>query len=908
MDRISLTINGNKVSCPQGQSILLAAEAHAIKIPTLCYHHSLKPAGACRLCLVEDEKSGRIFASCVTPAAPDMVLQTHSPEVIKHRRSIVSLMMAEHPESCVVCSKGNRCQLRIIAAELGIGMNALYPMPNAAPLEQGNPFIARDLSKCILCGKCIRADHELVCAGAIDYHSRGFNSRPVTLHELPLEKSSCTFCGTCVSICPTGALSAKNEFVGTPEQSSLSICGFCGVGCSLELGVAANRVVDVNPAHLKNSVNDATACVRGHFAHDFLNSGERITQPLIRTGEDLVPATWEDALNTAATRLLQIKAEHGPDSVAFLGSSKCTNEENYLFQKIARTIFQTNNIDNGGYMSGRHFLGQVDSKTDRAGRFNFFAGPFSGLEQAEVVFVIGAEPSQSVPVFDYHLKRSVSRGVPLIFANPGKTGPAGAATIRLDAYGSETAAADVETFYLETVNRIALGLMEREAIDFSFVSRFTRGFDRYRDDLLSDVRKAEFKTARIDEDSVNRAVDLLEGKKITFVVGDGLMLNRYGKEAMDAVLNLALMTGSIGYKGAGFHIVSSENNLVGAWDMGTNPATLPGRLMVDREVDRKKWEDCWGTRIPTRSGLDLFQMIRSAEEGRLKAMYVMGENPLSSLPEPDFVLRSLKSLECLIVQDIVLSETARIADVVLPAAAFSEKAGSFTNMEGKIQCFVPAALPPGNAKPDLEILGMLADRIGAFDQNRDIEQIRQEISRVITCFSDGSACKHPIWIRGETHPEENLAEQQIRFSPAVSRRGSETDLRYPYVAMFSSSRFHLGSGTRTGLSARVASFGGPGKIEISPADAGKLKLADNDSIKVVSAAGEIERKVMINAAVESGYIHIPKAFNGNDARRLLKFQPLLEAGCGGWISCPVTIEMAETNTMDRRQGRGDEDD
>ena len=301
METISLTINGNKISCPEGQSILEAAEAHDIKIPKLCYHHSLKPFGACRLCLVEDEKTGKLYASCVTPAAPDMVIHTHSPQIIKHRRNIVLLMMAEHPESCIVCNKGNRCHLRLIAAELGIGENALYPMPNFAPLEQANPFITRDLSKCILCGKCIRADHELVCAGAIDYNSRGFNSRPVTLHELPLEQSSCTFCGTCVSICPTGALSAKVDFVGTPEKESTSICGFCGVGCSLDLGVAGNKVVDVNPSHLKNSVNDATLCVRGHFAHDFLNSEKRLTHPLIRHEDELVPTTWDDALESAAT-------------------------------------------------------------------------------------------------------------------------------------------------------------------------------------------------------------------------------------------------------------------------------------------------------------------------------------------------------------------------------------------------------------------------------------------------------------------------------------------------------------------------------------------------------------------------------------------------------------------------------
>ena len=223
METITLTINGKTITCPEGKSILQAAETHGIKIPKLCYHHSLKPFGACRLCLVEDQKTGRLLASCVTPAAPDMVLLSDSPQVIKHRRNIVSLMMAEHPESCIVCNKGNRCQLRMVAAELGIAESHLYSMPNHKPLEQVNPFIMRDLSKCILCGKCIRADHELVSVGAIDYNFRGFNSRPATLHEQPLEKSNCTFCGTCVSMCPTGALMAKTEFVGTPERETTSI-------------------------------------------------------------------------------------------------------------------------------------------------------------------------------------------------------------------------------------------------------------------------------------------------------------------------------------------------------------------------------------------------------------------------------------------------------------------------------------------------------------------------------------------------------------------------------------------------------------------------------------------------------------------------------------------------------------
>ena len=227
MKQINFTIDGKKISCSEGTTVLVAAETYGIKIPTLCYHHDLKPFGACRLCLVEDETSGRIMASCVTPATDGMSVFTASEQIIKHRRNIVRLMMAEHPESCLVCSKGNRCDLRRIAAQLGIGETNLYPMPNYRPLQHANPFIVRDLSKCILCGKCIRADHELVCAGAIDYNFRGFNSRPATFQDAELEKTGCTFCGTCVSMCPTGALSTNHSpYVGTPEYESLSVAGF----------------------------------------------------------------------------------------------------------------------------------------------------------------------------------------------------------------------------------------------------------------------------------------------------------------------------------------------------------------------------------------------------------------------------------------------------------------------------------------------------------------------------------------------------------------------------------------------------------------------------------------------------------------------------------------------------------
>ncbi len=900
METIALTINGKKISCPGGKSILEAAEAHGIKIPKLCSHHSLKPFGACRLCLVEDEKTGRLFASCVTPVAQDMVLLSDSPEVIKHRRNIVFLMMAEHPESCIVCNKGNRCQLRKIAAELGIGENHLYPMPNHRQLEDANPFIIRDLSKCILCGKCIRADHELVCAGAIDYNSRGFTSRPVTLHERPLEKSTCTFCGTCVSLCPTGALSTKADFVGTPERESKSVCGFCGVGCNIMLGVVGNRIVEVNPAHLENSVNDATLCVRGHFAHDFLNSPQRLTQPLVRKDEKLVPTSWDDALETTAKRLLEIKNQHGPESIAFLGSTKCTNEENYLFQKIARTLLETNNIDNGGYLSGRLFLDLVEKRTDKAGRFNFFAGPLSGLEQAEVILVVGAEPAQTAPVLNYYLKRSARKGIPLIVADPRKTDLTGSASVWLHPCASPLLKGNsVDTFYLELINVLSAQLLLQEATDTSFTSRFTSGYEEYQTQLLALDQDTSVKKANLDVQAIKNAVALLKGKKISFVVGDGLMLQRYGKEVMEALLNLALMTGSIGYNGAGFHILSKENNLVGAWDMGTAPETLPGRLMISDENDRAIWEKTWSKKIPGSKGLDLLQMIKKAEEGSLKAIYIMGENPLRSLPEPDRILKSLQNLEFVVVQDILNNETAAIADVVLPGAAFSEKAGSFTNMEGQIQCFTPAVLPPGKAKSDLEILGLIAEKMGAPEYRGTHQDIRKEISTTISAFLDKAACKHPIWIRERNQEKYSLVEKHIDFSSVTSAKETAIDDDYPFIALFGSLRFHLGSGTRTEQSARIRAFDPAGEIEVSPLDAKQMNLHSDDRIRVTSVTGEIERKITIKRSVQAGFIHIPTAYNNNDARCLMQLMPFFDAGSSGWDSCRVSVEKVDNRKMDQ---------
>jgi formate dehydrogenase alpha subunit len=887
LETIALTIDGKKITCPAETSILEAAEQNSIKIPSLCHHPDLKPFGACRMCLVEDEKTGRLMASCVTPVAPDMAIQTATERILKHRRNIARLMIAEHPESCIVCSKGNRCRLRQVAANLGIGETDLYPMPNFRPLEQANPFIIRDLSKCILCGKCIRADHELVVVGAIDYNLRGFGSRPATAHEMGLEQSTCTFCGTCVSMCPTGALSTKNSrYVGSPQNESDTICGFCGVGCRLSMGSSDDRIVEVNPAHHSRSVNGATLCVRGHFAHDYLNSADRLISPLLRkSGDDkeesLVPASWEDALDIVAGRLTEIKRENGPQSIAFLGSTKCSNEENYLFQKIARVLIGTNNVDNGGYIFGQSLLKVFDEKTDGGYRLN----RLSDLSKAEVILILGADPSHSAPVVGYHLKRAARQGVPLIVVDPRKTELTNFARMWLPVKpGSEP----------ELLNGLAALLHEKEAYDSEFIDRYTEGFSLFRYGLSSLELDAISRTTTLDKDAVNATADLIKGKKIAIVIGHGILQQKNGQHSLGAILNLSLMSGSLGTVGAGLYILTKENNQPGAMDMGTSPEFLPGRHPLSDDAGRKRWEKNWKISLSPDTGLNLVRMIEAAEKGSLKALYIMGENPLRALPQGDRARKALQKLDFLVVQDIINSETVKIADVALPGAALSEKQGSVTNFEGRIQSFNPVVRPPGKARADWEILGLLAARLGTGVSCNTIEEIRSEIRKFVPMYASLNG-RDEAWIEMTSAKalfKAKGAKEAVSFYPVVSTESKPTGHDYPLTAIAGTRRYQLGSGTRTGASERIRAFESAGEIEISPRDAAELELKDNDTVIVRSPFGAVTRGIRVQKGLTAGYIFVPTGVNGNDAMNLFDLSDLTVPGAAGWKTCEVNIKEA----------------
>ncbi|HEY4711943.1 MAG TPA: molybdopterin-dependent oxidoreductase, partial [Dehalococcoidia bacterium] len=650
---ITITLDGREVSGYLGMTILELAKESGVEIPTLCHDNHLPPTGACRVCLVENEQNGALLASCVTPIASGMVINTHSPRVIERRKTIVKLMLTSHPDSCLVCDKGNRCQLRQIASDLGIGLVELQRIPRMFSIEEVNPFLERDLSKCILCAKCIRACQELVVEGAIDYFQRGFTTIPATLDNLPLENSECTFCGTCVALCPTGALTEKEKtYRGTTQTIVQTTCPFCGCGCSICLETRDGHVVRVVPGK-ESSVNKGTLCVRGSYGCDFVNSPDRLTKPLVKRDNTFEEVSWEEALERVATGFKRVKDERGSDSLAVLGSSKCTNEDNYVLQRFARCVLGTNNIDNGGRLYNSASRIGLGSSLSFSGTTNYL----SDLEQTELILVIGADPSSSAPAVGYAIKCAVKqRGVKLLLIDPRRT--------KLSLFAHLWLRPNVGTD-VALLNGLAKVIIDEGLLDEEFVARRTDNFEAFNESLKKYTVEYVEKTTGVTGQEIRAAARLYaRASRAAIVYGTGITQHTTGTDGVKALANLALLMGNVGCKGGGIYALQRENNGQGACDMGTLPKYLPGYQSVEDAQARGKFEARWGVSLPAEVGLTAMEIMEQAKNGKIRGMYIVGENPVLSFPHSGLVTKALASLDFLVVQDMFLTETAKLADVV----------------------------------------------------------------------------------------------------------------------------------------------------------------------------------------------------------------------------------------------------
>ncbi len=850
METITITLDGVPISGRAGMTILELAREVGVRIPTLCHDPCLKPFGACRICVVEDESTGRLLASCVTPIAPRMRILTRSEAVLDTRRVILKLMMANHPESCLVCDKGNQCQLRQLAAEMGIGMVDYDRIPSYAGLKDLNPFIVRDLSKCIMCAKCIRADHELVVVGALDYLHRGFHARPATLMDGPLEGSGCTFCGTCVSMCPTGALMEKDlPYRGTVGKRSAITCSFCGCGCSLWVHTLQGRLVKVTPK-VEDSVNRATLCVRGHYGSDYLIHPERLKSPLIRRDGELRPASWEEAMEEVTQALRKISDYSGPTSVGLFGSAQCTNEENYLLQRLARKSLGTPHVDNGARF---HAISSVLALRSSLG-IGATTNSLDDLESSQVILMVGAHPTESHPVAGYHIKRSVRHtGARLIMVSPFEDGMSRMAHLWLrNSPGSE----------LPVIWGIMRSLLSEGPTSRNLSEEVPQGLEATKDFAMA-LDPSELEALSGVEMGALREAAMLLGstRRCAIVFGPGISESPYAYAKVQALCALGLLLGCLGVGGGGIYALDKGANTQGACDMGTVPEWFPGYLAADDPSSVATFSSLWGKAVPDEPGWTICQMIEAAAAGRLKALYVLGENPVAVLPRK--AQEALSRLDLLVVQDIFLTDTARLAHVVLPGAGFAEKDGTYTSLERRIQRIRPAMEPPGDARADWWILAEISRRLDGSQQYDSASDIMREISSAVPPYGgveysrmdkgglfwpcpDGRSLGEPTLYRDGTKgsPLRPNIEDLRRSIPLRQRE-------FPLLAVRGETHFHFHGATRSGMSARLSAIFPQSEVILNPQDLSATGVSPGDRVQMVSSCGNA-------GAVARGSDAVPK--------------------------------------------------
>ncbi len=881
LETVTVTLDGCEVEGSQDMTILELARESGMQIPTLCDHSALGPYGACRVCLVEDEKTERLVASCVTTIHQGMVINTKSPRALQHRKMIVRLLLASHPTSCAVCDKGNRCDLRRIASDLGIGLTGMYSIPQPGLVEDLNPFIERNPSKCILCGKCIRICRELVVEGALDYLGRGFGVTANTFGKTPLEESECTFCGACVAACPTGALMEKDRvYGGTTRQVVETVCPYCACGCEIRVEVKDGRLVRATPKD-----EGKPLCVRGSYGLDFVHSSDRLQRPHARRNGKLEETTWDQALGTAADRLREIRDEHGPDSIAVLGSSKATNEDNYLLQRFTRCVIGTNNIDNGSRLYNPATRVGLGDTVGLTGTTNYL----ENLNGSDVIIVVGADLANSAPQVGYAVRRAaLQEETQLIVIDPAKT--------KLTQFSDMWLQPALGTDILLLI-AMAQVICEEDLWDREFVSRKTDGFE----DFSSAIRKwspewAESMTGISAGKIRSAARAYANAPKAAIVYGSGITQQRRPAESVRALASLAMLTGNVWRPGGGLYAIGRDSNGQGACDLGALPDLLPGYHNIEHRGSRAGFEEAWETDLPEKPGLSALQMLHAAKEGKVRALYVVGENPMQNYPDPAWVTEALSNLDLLIVQDMFLNETAEQADIVLPAASFAEKEGTMTNFEGRINSLKRVIRPLGESLPDWEIVLRLAEKMEQPLPFSSLGDIRAEIMDLLPEIGplDQPHAKDVSSQPPHAHrwpASRGMAHFRLpKISPVP-----DAPREYPYTLVITNTLWGQGSGARTGRAPRLQRFAGEIYVEMSEFDAQVLGIESGDKVVLISPVGKVTARVRLNHTLPDGVLALPGHFRQQPTTALFNTSIDPDTGTPMLKSCHVRLERMESH-------------
>jgi formate dehydrogenase alpha subunit len=911
LEEIRLTIDGQEVKARPGMTVLEAAQSAGIYIPTLCADPDLKPYGGCRLCIVEIEKLRGFPTSCTTPVTEGMVVKTNTDAVNEVRRTVVELLLSDHPseclichrrkrcgpfdiclrnvavtERCVTCAKNEHCELQDIVDYLGITELPFKHTERSYPVDTSNPFFYRDLDKCVLCGKCVRVCDEVLGVGAVAIINRGFGSKVATFGDKPIIDSNCVSCGECVVHCPVGAL--MPQVTERPTEEVATTCTYCGVGCGMYLGVRDGKVMSVRGKR-EGTVNNGFLCVKGRFGFDFIHHEDRLKTPLIKKNGKFAEASWDEALELVATKLGGYK----PDELAVISSAKCTNEDNYVAQKFARVVLKTNNVDHCARLChAPTVVGLVQSFGSGA-----MTNSISEFRDAGCIFAIGTNTTEAHPIIALELKRAVDNGAKLIVANPREIDMVRWSYLWLQHNpGSDVA-------LLMGMMRV---IVEEGLLDQAFIDKRCENFDAFKKSLKGFDLDSVARITGVPKEKIAEAARIYATKKPSAILyAMGITQHSHGTDNVIATANLAMLTGNIGKPASGVNPLRGQNNVQGACDMGALPNVYPGYQAVTDAKVKSKFEAAWGGSLSPSVGLPVTEIVEAAYKGKIKAMYLIGENPLLSEPDITHAEEALDKLEFLVVQDIFLSETAKLADVVLPGVSFAEKDGTFTNTERRVQRVRKAVEPIGESRADWEISCQVGKKMGGkgFDF-KNASQIMEEIASLTPSYGgisykrlEKSSLQWPC--PTPEHPGTPILHTQQftrgkgQFIPLEYKPPMELpDKQYPLVLTTGRSLYHFHTGTMTRKVAGLNVLKKEEEVEINPADAAKLGIADGDRVKVASRRGEVVAKANVTEVSPAGVVFMTFHFAESPANRLTN--PALDpvAKIPEYKVCAVRVEKA----------------
>ncbi len=838
-------------------------------IPTLCDDDNLRPYGACRVCSVEvkynEDGPKRTVASCHTPVSPGMRIYTNSDSIKTLRKNIVELVLSDHPPECLTCEVNGNCELQDVAASVGVRQIRYAKGVNHLDREKdlSHAYMRMDLSKCINCSRCVRACDEVQGQFTLTMTGRGFESRITTDNDMLFGDSSCVSCGACAQTCPTSAISDVFQSKSVEADKKVrTICSYCGVGCNLEVAVKNDEVLSIRAP--QDAINAGHTCLKGRYAFKFYNHEDRLTSPLIRKNGELVPCSWGEAFDFIKDKFESIKAEYGSDAIAGISSARCTNEENFLFQKMIRQLVGTNNIDCCARVCHSPTAwGMQQSFGTGAG-----TNPATDIPLADLLFVIGANPTSAHPVTGAKIKQQALSGAKLIVIDPVKTELASLADYHLQLRPGTNIA---------VLNMMQYFIVEAGLVDYKFIEERCDGGLEFVEKIKELDVDAMAKISGLDKDHVKEAaLAYASANNAMEFHGLGVTEHSQGSQTVMLISNLAMLTGNIGRPGVGVNPLRGQNNVQGAADMGCQPHHGPGYMWMDQKEIQDYYQDKFDLPTPTTVGKKIPEMFDGAIDGSVKALWVFAEDVVQTDPNTHHVIKSMNALDLLVVQEIFMSETAKMADVILPGSTFLEKSGTFTNAERRVQQVNAAVKPLEGCKTDGQIIVEMMRKLGYEQPDYDAAEVLKEVANVVPFFEgitwealtvNPMGLQWPVNKKGEDTKILHVGGFKLgkgkfhyydwRESEELVKHRNE----YPFILTTGRELQHYNCATMTRRTAN-AEILPKDVIMINPKDAKDKNLLTGDRATLKSDRGEVTLEVEVTDRVKRGIVrttfHFPE--------------------------------------------------